>query len=95
MATGIERTIPQKPAIIPPAETANIISIGLRELVFPYTLGLITLPSIIGQIIHISAVNKNILVLITDDTSDEMTATMKPPNHGIIADIPDKIPNIK
>ena len=54
-----------------------------------------TLPSKIGHITQIITVNKNIFVLITDDTSKEIIATKKPPNHGIIADIPDKIPKIK
>ena len=63
-------------------------------MVFPYTLGPITLPSIIGQIIHIITVNRNILVLITEDTSNDSIATMKPPNHGMMADIPDRKPRI-
>ena len=95
MATGSERTIPQKPAIIPPAETANITNNGCNELVFPYTFGPMTLPSKVGHITQIIAVKINIFVLITEDTNKDITATKKPPNQGIIADNPDNIPNIK
>ena len=95
IATGSEITIPQNPAIIPPADTLNIIINGCNELVLPYTLGPITFPSNIGHIMHIMAVKMNNLVLIIDDTNNDKTATIKPPNHGIIADIPDKIPNIR
>ena len=94
IATGSDNTIPQNPAITPPADTANITSNGCNEFVLPYTLGPITLPSKIGHIMHISTVSKNILVLITEDTNNDITATKKPPNQGIMADIPDKIPNI-
>ena len=87
--------IPQNPAIMPPAETAKITNNGWSALVLPYTFGPMTLPSRIGQIIQISTVSKNIFVLITDETNNERTATMKPPNHGIMAEIPDKKPNIK
>ena len=95
MATGNDITMPQKPAIMPPADTANITSNGCNEFVLPYTLGPITLPSSIGHIIHMATVNKNIFVLITDDTNSERTATIKPPNHGMMADNPDKIPKIR
>ena len=57
IATGNDKTIPQKPEIIPPADTANITSNGCNEFVLPYTLGPITLPSKIGHIMHISTVN--------------------------------------
>ena len=88
-------TIPQKPATIPPAETAKITSSGWSEFVLPYTFGPITLPSKIGQMIQMMTVSKNILVLITEDTSNERTATMNPPNHGIMADTPDNSPKIR
>ena len=95
MAIGRDKTMPQNPAITPPADTAKITSKGCNELVLPYTLGPITLPSSIGQITQIKTVNKNILTLITDDTKSEITATKNPPNHGITADIPESIPSIK
>ncbi len=95
MAIGNDKTIPQNPAIMPPADTANITTSGCKELVFPYTLGPITLPSITGHIMHIIAVKRNNLVLITEETSSDKTATINPPNQGIIAEIPDKIPKIK
>ena len=95
IATGSDKTIPQKPAMAPPADTANMTKRGCKELVLPYTLGPITLPSRIGHIIHIIIVNKSILVLITDDTNKEITATKKPPNQGIMAHMPDNIPRIK
>ena len=92
IATGNDKTIPQNPAIIPPADTAKITNNGCNLFVLPYTFGPITFPSKIGHIIHINTVNKNNLVLITDDTNKEITATIKPPNHGIIADIPESNP---
>ena len=95
MATGKDRTIPQKPAIIPPAETEKITSNGCKELVLPYTLGPITLPSRIGHTMQMTTVNKNNLVLITDEINSDKIATMKPPNHGIIAENPERIPKIK
>ena len=95
IATGKEITIPQNPAIIPPAETLNMTTKGCNELVFPYTLGPITLASIIEHTPHTKAVNKNILVPITEDTSNESIATSNPPKYGIIADNPESIPRIK
>ena len=95
MATGSEITIPQKPAIIPPADTLNITINGCNEFVLPYTFGPITFPSIIEPIPQTSAVRINNLVLITEDTSNEMMATNNPPKYGIMADTPDSIPNIK
>ena len=90
MAIGSDITIPQNPAIIPPAVTLNITINGWIELVLPYTLGPIKLPSNIGHTIHIITVRANNFALITEETNKDSTATMKPPNHGIIADRPIK-----
>ena len=38
---------------------------------------------------------KNETLGVTDDTSNEITATKNPPNQGIIADNPEIIPRIK
>ena len=95
IAIGNDKTIPQKPPIAPPAETAKITNNGCKLFVLPYTFGPITFPSNIGQIIQITTVNINNLVLMTEDTNKEITATRKPPNQGMIADNPEIIPKIK
>ncbi len=95
MAIGNDNTIPQNPATIPPAVTLKITSNGCNELVFPYTFGPIRLPSNIGHITHITTVRRNNLVLMTEDTNNDSTATIKPPKYGIMADNPESSPNTK
>ena len=62
MAIGREITIPQNPANMPPANTAKILTKGCNLFVFPYTLGLIIYPSILGQIKHTINVKINKLL---------------------------------
>ena len=80
---------------MPPANTAKILTKGCSLFVFPYTLGLIIYPSILGQIKHTINVKINNLVLITEEITRAKIFTTKPPNYGIIVVTEARIPNIK
>ena len=80
IATGKEITIPQKPAKIPPAKTAKILTSAGNWLVLPQTLGAMIQPSIFGQIKQTIMVKINNLVLTTDAMITAKILTNRPPN---------------
>ena len=84
IAIGREITIPQNPAITPPANTAKMLTNAGNWLVFPYTFGPMMYPSIFGHTMHTIIVNINNLGLITAAIMTAKILTSNPPKSGIM-----------